>query len=126
MKRAIDASRSFTEILAAQQLQVLGRLDEIATACTEEIAKIEKETKALVHIIEDHSKATVARLVDLRSQVNRLAQYVSEGGSGLEQATADLNRQKAVEAVERAILPATTLPLAQLTPAGDAIQGEAA
>lgn len=131
MKRAIDASRAFTDILAAQQLQVLGRLDEIATACTEEIAKIEKETKALVHIVEDHGKASVMRLTAIRTHVLRLAQEIGEGTAGPEQVADDLARQKGVEAVERAVMPATpagnvTLPLVQLTPAGDAIQGEAA
>lgn len=135
MKRAIDASRSFTEILAAQQLQVLGRLDEIATACTEEIAKIEKETKALVHIVEDHGKASVMRLTVIRAQVLRLAQEIAEGTAGPDQVVDDLNRQKGLDAVRSAVMPAKldepgshtiTIPLAQLTPTGDAIQGEAA
>lgn len=131
MRRAIDASRAFTELLAGHQAEALNRLNEIIFTCSAEIETVQKEAKALVHMIEDHSKATVGRLVDLRSRVNRLAQYVAEGGAGPEQAADDLNRQKAVEAVERAVIPTSipgvpVLPLAQLTPAGDAIQGEAA
>lgn len=131
MRRAIDASRAFTELLAGHQAEALNRLNEIIFACSAEIETVQKEAKALVHMIEDHSKATVGRLVDLRARVNRLAQYVAEGGAGPEQAADDLNRQKAVEAVERAVIPTSSpgvpvLPLAQLTPAGDAIQGEAA
>jgi len=131
MRRAIDASRAFTELLAGHQTEALNRLNEIIFACSAEIESVQKEATALVHMIEDHSKATVGRLVDLRAKVNRLAHYVAEGGGGADQVAADLARQKGVEAVERALVPTSipgvpVLPLAQLTPAGDAIQGEAA
>jgi len=130
MKRAIDASRAFTEILASQQTAALGRLDEIAQACTDEIATVQKETAALVHIVEDHGKAAVMRLTTIRTQVLRLAQEIGEGSAGPEQVAADLNVQKGVDAVRAAIDGALaevkTLPVAKLTATGDGIEGEAA
>lgn len=121
MRRAIDASRAFTDILAAQQGEVLGRLNELAAALEQEMERTKKESEAMMHMVEDHGRAAVGRIQDIRSRVLRLAKAVEEGTAGPDQVADDLTRQKAVEAVERAVLP-----LAQLTPAGDAIQGEAA
>lgn len=136
MKRAIDASRAFTDILAAQQGEVLGRLNDIAAALEQEMERTKKETEAMMHMVEDHGRAAVGRIQDIRSRVLRLAKAVEEGTAGPEQVADDLARQKGLEAVRSAVMPAKldepggahaiTLPLAQLTPAGDGIQGEAA